>query len=190
MRVSIINSGRGGLGVVELGEMLGWYFIGMGLKATSVPNYGPQTRGGYVESIVVASDEDVLNPIPHSFDIANVLDILGMYAVDKVRDGGLVVINSTLIRQEVRSAGKVFYVQATRIAEEVARDKLREPRVASNSAVFGFLVRAMGGSPELMEEAIRNALSDKPAVAIQLNIDIARRAYEESSSVEGVFRIQ
>ena len=59
MRISIINSGRGGLGVVELGEMLGWYFIGMGLKATSVPNYGPQTRGGYVESIVVASDEEV-----------------------------------------------------------------------------------------------------------------------------------
>ncbi len=177
MTFSIINSGRGGLGVVELGEMLGWYFIELGYKATSVPNYGPQTRGGYVESIVVADEKEVLNPIPHQFDVANVLDFLGMYAVDKVKESGMIIINSTLIKERISSKAKVYYLPATKVAEEASKGKLREPRVASNSAVFGFLVRELGGDESVMEKAIQEALSDKSSNVIQINIDIAKRAY-------------
>lgn len=177
MKISVINSGRGGLGVVELGEMLGWYFINLGYNATSIPNYGPQTRGGYVESVVVASDTEVLNPVPHDFDIANVLDALGMYAVEKIKMGGKVVINSTLIKEKVSSKGEVYYLPATKIAEEASKGKLREPRVASNSAVFGFLIRELEGEESVMEKAIQEALSDKSSNVIQVNIDIAKRAY-------------
>ena len=178
MKISLINSGRGGLGVVELGEMLGWYFINLGYKATSVPNYGPQTRGGYVESVVVASDTEVLNPIPHNFDIANVLDVLGMYAVEKIKNGAKVIINSTLIKEKVKANGEVYYLPATKIAEEASKGKLREPRVASNSAVFGFLVRELGGDENLLDKAIQEALSDKSSNVIQINIDIAKKAYQ------------
>ncbi|MFP3132732.1 MAG: 2-oxoacid:acceptor oxidoreductase family protein [Nitrososphaeria archaeon] len=178
MKISIINSGRGGLGVVELGEMLGWYFINLGYNATSVPTYGPQTRGGYVESIVVASDTEVLNPIPHEFDVANILDGLGMYAVEKIKNGGKVMINSTLIKEKVKAKGEVYYLPATEIAEEASKGKLREPRVASNSAVFGFLVRDLGGDVSLLEKAIQEALNDKPINVIQINIDIAKKAYQ------------
>jgi len=179
MRVRFLISGRGGLGVVEMGNMLAYMFMKRGLSTTVVPTYGPQTRGGFVESIVVIQDERVLNPIPTKFDILIAMDVPALDRVKDLMPNGTIFFNSTLVDVKWPQAVRV---PATEISESVAKDKIREPRVTSNVSMLGAMARVMEIKREELNEPITAILSDKPKSAIELNIKIANAGYDYAES--------
>ncbi len=175
MKVRFLISGRGGLGVVEMGNMLAYLFMKRGLSTTVVPTYGPQTRGGFVESVVVIQEERVLNPIPTKFDVLIAMDVPALNRVKDLMPNGTIFFNSTLVDGKWPQA---IRVPATEISESAAKDKIREPRVTSNVSMLGAIAKVMQMSREELNEPISTILSDKPKQAIELNIDIANAGYD------------
>ncbi|MEM0123647.1 MAG: 2-oxoacid:acceptor oxidoreductase family protein [Conexivisphaerales archaeon] len=174
MKVRTLISGRGGLGVVEMGNMLAYLFMLNGFSTSVVPTYGPQTRGGFVESTVVIQDEHVLNPIPTKFDMLIAMDLPALDRIKDLMSYGTIFFNSSLVNGNWPNS---IQVPATEIAEKVAMNKIREPRVTSNVSMLGAITKIMQFSKRDLDEPISNILSDKPKQAIQLNIDIADAGY-------------
>lgn len=62
-RIEILISGFGGQGVVRVGQILGQAAVYQGLFTTMLISHGTETRGGYVRSQVVISDEFIDSPV-------------------------------------------------------------------------------------------------------------------------------
>ena len=62
-RIEILVSGYGGQGVVRIGQILGQAAVNQGLYTTMLISHGTETRGGYVRSQVVISDEFIDSPV-------------------------------------------------------------------------------------------------------------------------------
>jgi 2-oxoglutarate ferredoxin oxidoreductase subunit gamma len=69
LRKEILISGFGGQGVVLAGRILGYAAVLENLHVTMLISHGTETRGGYVRSQVVISDETIDSPIVESPDI-------------------------------------------------------------------------------------------------------------------------
>jgi 2-oxoglutarate ferredoxin oxidoreductase subunit gamma len=65
-RIEILVSGYGGQGVVRIGQILGQAAVHQGLYATMLISHGTETRGGYVRSQVVISDDFIDSPVVES----------------------------------------------------------------------------------------------------------------------------
>ncbi len=176
-RFRIMASGRGGLGVVELGNFLAYRAILAGRRASVVPRYGPQTRGGKVEVIVVESSSGLENPLPTTLDALIAVDSPALNSLDDVVDGGLVLYNESLVRPVPNDRLRAFAVEGTRIAESLGVGRMREPRVLTSAVLFGAFVGALGDEDRgpSAEEAIRAALSGRPEDVVELNVEAARR---------------
>lgn len=61
--IEILVSGYGGQGVVRVGQILGQAAVNQGLFTTMLISHGTETRGGYVRSQVVISDEFIDSPV-------------------------------------------------------------------------------------------------------------------------------
>lgn len=68
-RIEILVSGYGGQGVVRVGQVLGQAAVNQGLFTTMLISHGTETRGGYVRSQVVISDEFIDSPVVERPDI-------------------------------------------------------------------------------------------------------------------------
>src|SRR6185369_877723 len=62
-RIEILISGYGGQGVVRVGQILGQAAVNQGLFTTMLISHGTETRGGYVRSQVVISDQFIDSPV-------------------------------------------------------------------------------------------------------------------------------
>ena len=67
-RTEVLISGRGGQGVVRLGQILGLAAVRQGLAATMLVSHGTETRGGYVRSQVVVANGFVDSPVVEQAD--------------------------------------------------------------------------------------------------------------------------
>jgi 2-oxoglutarate ferredoxin oxidoreductase subunit gamma len=67
-RVELLVSGRGGQGVVRLGQIVGLAAVRQGLAATMLVSHGTETRGGYVRSQVVLAGRFVDSPVVERAD--------------------------------------------------------------------------------------------------------------------------
>jgi 2-oxoglutarate ferredoxin oxidoreductase subunit gamma len=70
-----------------------------GWQVTWIPSYGPEMRGGTAHCTVIISDKPIGSPIIRNPTIAVVLNPESMDKYEPlIRPGGLLVINSTLVR--------------------------------------------------------------------------------------------
>ena len=58
-RIEVLISGFGGQGVVRIGQTLGLAGVRENLNATMLKSHGTETRGGYVRTQVVLSDDTI-----------------------------------------------------------------------------------------------------------------------------------
>ncbi len=178
MPIACLSSGRGGLGVVELGRLLGQYYVIKGFNVSVIATYGPQTRGGYVNSSVSSMAGDLPNPYPSEYDVLFIIDVPGLQYVQKVRDGGVIFINSTLVSERgLRHDVEEHALPFTSIAESMAKGKLREPRVATNMAAFGAFLKWMGADEGELLDPIEKSMEGRPQGIIDVNASIAREGY-------------
>jgi 2-oxoglutarate ferredoxin oxidoreductase subunit gamma len=155
----LIVAGFGGQGVLSLGQMIAYAAMYQGKEVTWLPSYGPEMRGGTANCSVVVDDKAVASPVIAQPDtlIAMNKPSLDKF-LSKVKSGGRVIINSSLIKDKVdREDVKVVYVDANAVAHEIGNDK------ASNLVVLGAYIKASGLFPkEVMLSTIEKTFTAKP----------------------------
>ncbi|NLZ25678.1 MAG: 2-oxoacid:ferredoxin oxidoreductase subunit gamma [Clostridiales bacterium] len=136
----IIVAGFGGQGVLSLGQLIAYCAMYQNKAVTWLPAYGPEMRGGTANCSVVVDDKEVASPIIATPDtlIAMNKPSLDKF-LPKVRKGGLVIINSSLISDKVDNPDlKVVYVDANDAAHKIGNDK------AANIVALGAYLKHSG----------------------------------------------
>lgn len=158
MMKQFIFAGFGGQGMLLIGKFLAMACMLDGKHVSWLPSYGPEMRGGTANCSVIVSDVDVGSPL---VDQADVIVAMNLPSLDKfeskVKPGGLLVINSSIIdRKSVRDDITVVYCDANKIADEVGNPK------GANVAILGaMLAKADIVDTDKMIEAIRIELGER-----------------------------
>lgn len=170
MEEKIIIAGFGGQGVLSLGQFIAYSAMYEGLACTWLPSYGPEMRGGTANCSVVVSDETVASPIISAPDTLIAMNKPSLTKfVDKVKSGGTVIVNSSLIEDKVaRTDVKVAYIDANELALQAGNAK------TANIVVLGAYVAMSGILPfETVYNTIDKLFEKKPKV-----IPVNKKAFE------------
>jgi 2-oxoglutarate ferredoxin oxidoreductase subunit gamma len=132
----VLIAGFGGQGVVLAGRMLALAGLAEKRQVVWAPSYGPEMRGGSVHCTVIVSSRRIGSPEVSLADTVVLMDRSSMQTfADRVKPGGLVILNSTLITSLPSNDNcEVLAVPAGEAAEA-----LGNPRVA-NVVMLGTLL--------------------------------------------------
>lgn len=164
--LNIVFAGFGGQGILFAGKVVAYAGLIEGRELSWLPSYGPEMRGGTANCSVIVSDEEVGSPLVDMADVIVAMNLPSLLKFeDKVKPGGVLVVNQSLIDRKVeRDDIQVVYCDANRIAEEVGNPK------GANVAILGaMLEKAPITSVETMMEAIRIELGEKKARFLEGN---------------------
>lgn len=161
MEEKIIVAGFGGQGVLSLGQFVAYAAMYEGMEVSWLPSYGPEMRGGTSNCSVVVSDKPIGSPIIATPDtlIAMNKPSLDKF-VNKVKKGGLIIVNSSLIKEKVeRDDVRVLYINANDIALEAGNAK------TANIVVLGAFIKMTGIlKAEDVKNTIEKIFANKPKV--------------------------
>lgn len=126
MHHEIVFSGFGGQGALFAGQLLTYAAMNAGWEVTWIPSYGPEMRGGTANCTVVVSDEPIGSPISRNPTIAVALNPESTAKYEPlVLPGGLLVVNSTLVRRPlVRDDIVALQVPANDLAIKLGNVKM------------------------------------------------------------------
>jgi len=114
-------AGFGGQGIISLGQLWVYFAMQEGKNVTFFPFYGAEKRGGIARASVIISDDEIASPLVTTPDSVLVMNTDSLPLCEKiVKDGGVMLINSTLVKENPgRSGLKVIKFEATGIAEQI-----------------------------------------------------------------------
>ena len=114
-------AGFGGQGIVSLGQLWVYFAMQEGKNVTFFPFYGAEKRGGIARASVIISDEEIASPLVTMPDSALVMNSDSLPLCEKMlKEGGLMVINSSLVKEEPGRGGlKAVKIEASGIAEQI-----------------------------------------------------------------------
>jgi len=166
MQIEAKFAGFGGQGILLAGKMLAEAGLEEGKVVVWIPSYGPEMRGGTAYCDVVIADQPIASPV-----INFPLHLVAMNRpslekfAPKVRAGGIILINSTLIPiVSGRSDITEYLVPCNQIANELGN--IRGP----NMVVLGAYVAASGiVGMDTMEHIIREEFKKKPQF-VEVNV--------------------
>ncbi len=166
MTTQILLAGFGGQGILFAGKFLAYKGLIEGKQLSWLPSYGPEMRGGTANCSVILSDEPVGSPIVSNPDI---LVAMNLPSLDKYEDavvpGGMIIVDSTLIERKVkRDDVKVFYVPATKMAQEM------EAPTLANMIITGKLMRESEMRVDNIEDSLKKVVSAKRANLLEINL--------------------
>ncbi len=171
-------AGFGGQGILSLGMLIAEAGHLQNLKASWLPSYGPEMRGGTANCSVVLSRNSIGSPIVKS---ADVVIAMNQPSIDKFKDdlvdNGLLIYDSMNIKVENDSRRRTYAVNASLIAKDIIGDVR-----CANSVMLGAFCETVGIVDEQsFINSITNNFQGKGKV-IELNI----RAFQEGrNSVRG-----
>jgi 2-oxoglutarate ferredoxin oxidoreductase subunit gamma len=117
----IIIAGFGGQGIMLAGKLVIQAGLARGWNVTFIPSYGAEVRGGTAHCHVIISEDEIASPIIIRPDAVLVMNSpsLDKFA-GRVRPGGLLAINSSLVRpKSVRKDLEIVKIPANEIAERL-----------------------------------------------------------------------
>jgi pyruvate ferredoxin oxidoreductase gamma subunit len=175
--------GRGGQGVKTAAEVLAEAAIRDGKYVQSFPEYGPERMGAPVLAFNRLSEERIdLHSNVYSPDHVIVLDVTLLESAD-VTEGldpkGILLVNTHETPEEIRQktgfGGKIYTVDATKIA----REEIGRP--IANTTCLGAFVGISGlTNMENIKESVRGHLGSKLGEkVIEANMRALERAYKE-----------
>jgi 2-oxoglutarate ferredoxin oxidoreductase subunit gamma len=156
-RIEILISGYGGQGVVRIGQILGQAAVNQGLYTTMLISHGTETRGGYVRSQVVISDEFIDSPVVEHPDFFCAFSDIA-YNMFKGLCGqqSLVLHNPEFVSADPMLESPHWGIKAETVATEDLGDA-----VFANVIFLGALSSSLTVlSPEHIIEAIRGRLPE------------------------------
>lgn len=173
MEEKIIVAGFGGQGVLSLGQFIAYSAIHEGKEVSWLPSYGPEMRGGTSNCSVVVSNTAVASPIVACPDCLIVMNKPSLSKFEgKVKNGGIILINSSLIDLKVsRTDVKAYYIPANELAAEAGNVK------TANIIMLGAYIKLSGLFPaETVKAVIEQQFAAKPKV-IPANIKAFELGY-------------
>jgi len=147
----VLMAGFGGQGMLLAGKILAHAAMDDGVQVSWLPSYGPEMRGGTANVTVCLSAEPIGSPLittPQSLVAMN-RPSLDKFA-PKVRAGGLIVYNATLIPEGPdRDDCRIHAIESRELAEQAGSVR------NANFVMLGAWVRASGAiDPASVERAI------------------------------------
>jgi len=172
-RTEILIGGVGGQGVILAGILLGTAAtLFDNKKAVQTQAYSSEQRGGMAKAEVILSSEPITDPQVRR---PNILIALAEDAINrhlhKIRPGGLLAIDSDLVKNVKPGDYEILEIPATSLAE-----KEMGSIVVANLIILGGLIKKTGLlSVEAIEKAIEVSV---PLKAKNLNLKAFRRGLE------------
>jgi len=139
-RIEILISGFGGQGVVKTGQITGTASILEGFFTTMLVSHGTETRGGYVRTQIVISNEEIDSPILESPTVFCALSKAAYNRFYQTVSTGLIIYDPAYV--EVASDKKTKHLMLP--ARDLAVSQLGSELFA-NMIVFGNLIATLGG---------------------------------------------
>ncbi|MBO4265039.1 MAG: 2-oxoacid:acceptor oxidoreductase family protein [Clostridia bacterium] len=168
-------AGFGGQGILFSGKVLAYKGLMESKNVSWLPSYGPEMRGGTASCSVIISDDAVGSPIVSKPDV---LVAMNLPSLDKYEDsvvpGGAIFVDSSLVNRKVkRTDVKVYYVPATRLADE------RNIHTLANMILLGKVLSASGEyDEEIVKAALNKVISAKHADMFDVNLGAVKLGTE------------
>ena len=166
--VNLQFCGFGGQGIILSAVILGTAAVKeAGLNAIQTQSYGSEARGGQCQAELIVSPEPINSPLADHVDILVAMSqpALDRY-LDRLRPGGILLIDPGLVATPERSDIKIAKVPATQTASEIG------PKIIANMVVLGFVQQATGLISEAdLYQAIRENV---PAKFLEVNLKAAK----------------
>lgn len=116
--------GSGGQGVLTIGRFLAASAVSQFKHVLFFPNYAPAMRGGDCECTIILSDDEISSPVAFEPQTAMVLNNSSFSLVSRIKSGGTVIVDSSVIGTQVdRNDLNVYYIPATKAAIEVGSNQ-------------------------------------------------------------------
>jgi 2-oxoglutarate ferredoxin oxidoreductase subunit gamma len=167
----IICAGFGGQGIMAMGKILAMSALREGKKASWLPSYGAEVRGGTAHCMVVLSDGPIASPVVEKADSLIVMNDPSLKRFrTALRPGGLLLVNATLAQCLGTSRRlRVINAPLTQMAIEMGLEK-----VANTIAIGVYLGLKKIIALSTMEKSIEEVLAHRPNL-----VAINKRALEE-----------
>jgi len=121
----IIMAGFGGQGLMFIGKLLAESAMIERRYVTWIPSYGGEMRGGTANCTVVISSERIGSPVIIHPQAAIVMNQPSFDAFGpRLREGGILVLNSSLIIPKEKNDITIIEVPANRIAMELGNERV------------------------------------------------------------------
>ena len=168
-RARIQFCGFGGQGIVLSSVIFGTAAVlKAGLNAVQTQSYGSEARGGECQAELILAEGPIHSPLADQVDILVAMSQLALDRyLDRLRDGGTLILDPELAEKPARSGIQVVEVPATEIASELGA------RIAANMVMLGFLQQATG---LVSKEGLLETIQDNvPPKFVEVNLDAAGR---------------
>ena len=168
-------AGFGGQGIISLGQI--WVYCAMkeGRNVSFFPFYGAEKRGGIARASVIVSDEEIDSPLVTTPDSVLVMNLDSLSLCEGIlKEGGLMLINSTLVKEEPgRKDIRIYKVEASGLAEKIGHVRY------ANMVAMGAMARLTGALRLVEVEAILNDFfpEDKRKF-VPMNVEAIRAGYD------------
>lgn len=138
MTNEVVFAGFGGQGVLLAGKLLAYAGMIDGKEVSWIPAYGPEMRGGTASCSVIISESAIGSPLVTAPSILVAMNKPSLNKFEpKVKVGGTIIVNSSLIDQKVeRKDVSAYYVPLNEIALKLGNDKF------TNMVALGALLGA------------------------------------------------
>lgn len=175
MKEEIILAGFGGQGIMLMGKLISYAGMKEEKEVSWMPSYGPEMRGGTANCTVIVSDKKIPSPMSSNPDTIIVMNLPSLDKfLPKVKSGGTVLLNSSLIEKDVtRDDVKVIKVPANKIANELGNAK-----VANVVMLGSYLAEKNIVNPETVKKSLESVLSGRNQKLIDMNIEALERGKE------------
>ena len=167
MTRELLFAGFGGQGLLFSGKVIAYKGLIEGKNVSWLPSYGPEMRGGTANCSVIISDDPVGAPIISNPDVLVAMNLPSLDKYEsKVKPGGAIFVDNSLIERKVeRDDVQVYYIPATKLANENGASTL------ANMILVGKLLKAFGEyDEELVKKALGKCISARHADLLDLNL--------------------
>jgi 2-oxoglutarate ferredoxin oxidoreductase subunit gamma len=159
-------SGFGGQGVMLTGQLLAYAANKQGLYSLWVPTYGPETRGGTANCSITISDKPIYSPVFQKSDDLIIFNEPSLAKFgNKIKPGGNIFYNSSLIKQEVRPDD----VNAYAVPMSELAQSLDKPQVANMVMLGAYLKKTNIFKEEAIIESLKYLLGTKKVAMVPIN---------------------
>ncbi len=156
-------TGIGGQGILTMAKILGTALVKEGKYATMIQNFDTFISGGESTAEMRVSDQPIEYPVFEYADIG-VFMAPKTYPkyINKIKKGGVAVINSDVIKDEPKGDFTVIKVPASSVARRLGNVR------AANMVMLGALVARLSlADPNVVEEIIRERFGEKAELNIK-----------------------
>ena len=172
----VIIAGFGGQGIILTGKLLAQAAMKAGKEVTYMPSYGAEVRGGTANCMVVIAEKKIACPVvgrPDSLIVMNKASLNKF--TPRLKDGGLLIMNSSLIDSEPQldDSVEVVAVPADELAVELGSQK------SANMVVLGAYLQKRGYlSLDAVAQALPDVLAERYHKTLPVNISALRKGAE------------